>query len=76
MGADQVFLCQIRSGLDESLSIQNDTAIQPARARRRSRHNKYMAYVAAFARSRLTISPPNALQMIAAIQPRDLGVSS
>jgi len=67
-GADQVFLRQIRSRLDETLSIQNYTTIQPARARRGPCHDKYMPDVAALACSRLAILPTHALQMIAAIR--------
>src|SRR2546425_8720070 len=72
----QILGRQIRSGLDKPLAVKSDTSIKPVRIGNSAGHREDVANVVSFDVSQLTISPRDALQMIASCECRDLCVCS
>jgi len=63
---------QIPSGLDESIPIESNAPLQPMCVWYRASHDEQVAYSASLHRSGCVITPAHALQMITALERRDL----
>ena len=68
----QIVRRQIRSGLNESIRVERNAAVQPMCVWNCASHNEDMAYVARLQLSGYVIPPAHALKMISAVKSCDL----
>ena len=76
MRRGEILLCQVGPRLYESELIEYDTAIEPVRARCGAGHDEHVSDVAAIRCTTQVVAPAHALEMIFAVECRDLGVRS
>src|SRR4029077_18181160 len=71
-GSGELFLRQVPSGLDETLRIERDTAIQPTGVRFGPRHVEYVLKIVTGYRAG-AVAPPDTLKMFVSLKSHDLG---
>ena len=70
----QVFLGQIRPGLDETFGIEGDAFNQPLGGRNGAGHDEDVADIVGFDFAGLTVAPEHLLEMVGSFEFRDFGV--
>src|SRR5882672_4883164 len=76
MSVLQIFGSQIGTGLDESLTVERHTSVQPARIGNRARHCENKLDVSHLDAQRLTVAPRHSLKMVTSFESDNFSVGA